>query len=411
MKKLIIIFLSIFIAIPNGYADNVANCNPNPNLQDYCEMGCGIIPAIGPSCQVCPPGTFNPGLSRECEFCTKPAGAEFLTEEDIIIGDYIEYKNIAYGNTSDDCPWRLTCKAGQYWDGKTCQDCGQYYQDDNGSCTVIGRGNDNTQLNSPSCAFDKRCIGKVYKLYLTKNRGLNSENTITLDYKYNTGFAKEGSQEWSLTLPDRHRDTLFKKLTGYHTNKDCSNGSLVFSFNKDGELALTSTGWSSLGGDKTLYACWEKLQQTIIYRDKDGNQIGQSQSCTAEEDEEFVCPARDCTLADDGVVFSKYECTYLDENGSEQYCDPRFLGIGDTIPPLGKATIYLTIQTDPCPAGYYCEAGTQTSCPGGSTSDNGAEDINDCYMDEGTQFCDSVGCFNLPKDIKIYYQGGDEANN
>ena len=404
MKKLIIIFLSIFIAIPNGYAaDSDLSCTAY--IDGSCPPGCYPF-AQQPTgiCFKCEPGTYSSQDHNdvyECLLCSKPSEATFTDGEG------------AYGNTSNDCPWQLTCGAGQYWndDEAQCTNCGEYYQDDNGSCTVIGRGDDNTQLNSPSCDFDNRCIGKVYKLYLTKNRGLNSENTITLDYKYNTGFAKEGSQEWSLTLPDRHRDTLFKKLTGYHTNKDCSNGSLVFSFNKDGELALTSTGWSSLGGDKTLYACWEKLQQTIIYRDKDGNQIGQSQSCTAEEDEEFVCPARDCTLADDGVVFSKYECTYLDENGSEQYCDPRFLGIGDTIPPLGKATIYLTIQTDPCPAGYYCEAGTPTSCPGGSTSDDGAANINKCYMDKGTQFCDSVGCFNLPDGIKIYYQGGDEANN
>lgn len=403
MKKLIIIFLSIFIAIPNAHAadEDFNNYSCETNYDGSCPPGCGIND-LAYGCTSCGIGKYNPHLTNRnaCEEeCDKPGDAIFTNVPE------------AYGNKSNYCPWELTCKAGQYWDGGKCSLCGNWIGDGNYSgyftiktCTISSRGTDRPDSNR----YDI-CDGKVYKLYLTKNRRPNSDKTITLYYKYSTGFAKiENPEKWLEILPDRHSDTLFKKLTGYHTNKDCSNGSLVFSFNEDGELALTSTGWSSLGGDKTLYACWDKLTQTIIYRDEDNNQIGQPQSCTAEEDEEFVCPARDCTL-DDGVVFSKYECTYLDKNGSEQYCEQRFLGIGDTIPPLGNATIYLTIQTDPCPAGHYCEAGTQTSCPGGSTSDTGATGINKCYMDEGTQFCDSVGCFNLdlPDNTKIYYHGGD----
>ena len=109
------------------------------------------------------------------------------------------------------------------------------------------------------------------------------------------------------------------------------------------------------------------------------------------------------------MIFSKYECKYIPSNGDpEEACT--FNDDGQ-IPQLGEGTVRLKIKTKPCPAGYYCEAGTQTSCPGGSTSDTsdtiGAEGINDCYMDEGTQFCDSKGCFNLPGDTKIYYHGGD----
>ena len=402
MKKLIIIFLSIFIAIPNGYADNVDSCNPNTNPQDYCEMGCGIIPAIGPSCQVCPPGTFNPGLSQKCETCTKPVDAEFLTEEDIIIGDYIEYKNIAYGNTSDDCPWRLKCEAGKYWDGKTCQDCGQYYQDDNGTCTVIGRGDDNTQLNSPSCNFNNRCIGNEYKLILKPN-GAILQGDIELCYKYGTGFAEKcGSTTWSQKLPKYHEDRPIKPFTGYYSDKNCGG---VAIFDSEGNF---NGSWSSLGGDKTLYACWKKLTQTIEYRDENKKPIpGSSHTCTADDNDNFECIAKAYQPTGDGVVFSKYKCTYLDKDGSEKNCKTEFLGIGDSIPELGEVTVYLTIQTVSCPKGHYCEAGTENNCPGGSTSDNGAEDINDCYMDKGTQFCDSVGCFNLPDGIKIYYQGGD----
>lgn len=405
MKKLIIIFLSIFIAIPNGYADNVANCNPNPTPQGYCEMGCGIIPAIG-SCQVCPPGTYNPGLSQTCEPCMLgPADADFLTEDNPVI---VYYEDVAYGNTSDNCPWELTCKAGQYWndDEAQCTDCGEYYQNDNGSCTVIGRGNDNTQLNSPSCDFDNRCDGNEYKLILKPN-GAIFQGDIELCYKYGTGFAEKcGSTTWSQSLPKYHKDRPMKSFTGYYSNKNCSG---VAIFDSEGDF---NGNWSLLGGEKTLYACWKKLTQTIEYYDEKGHQIiGSSHTCTADDNDNFECIAKAYQPTGNGVIFKNYKCEYTTPDSGNNRTPCGTVGIGGDIPELGKATIYLTIQTDPCPAGYYCEAGTQTSCPGGSTSDTGettgAENINECYMDKGTQFCDSVGCFNLPDGIKIYYQGGD----
>lgn len=404
MKKLIIIFLSIFIAIPNGYADNVANCNPNLTPQNNCEAGCGWdLASIG--CARCTPGTYNSGLERECVGCNnKPVGAKFLTEEDIIIGDYIEYKNVAYGNTTDDCPWQQKCGAGQYWndDEAQCTNCGEYYQDDNGSCTVIGRGDDNTQLNSPSCGFDNRCIGNEYKLILKPN-GAIFQGDIELCYKYGTGFAEKcGSITWSQKLPKYHEDRPIKPFTGYYSDKNCSG---VAIFDSEGNFNVS---WSLLGGDKTLYACWKKLTQTIEYYDETGVLIpGSSHTCTADDNDNFECWPKELKPTGDGVVFSKYECKYIPSNGdTEEDCT---LENDGQIPELGEVTVRLKIQTVECPVGHYCEAGTQTSCPGGSTSDIGAENINKCYMDEGTQFCDSEGCFNLnlPEGTKIYYHGGD----
>lgn len=402
MKKLIIIFLSIFIAIPNGYADNVANCNPNPTSQGYCEMGCGFY-GISGQCEPCRPGTYNPGLSQTCEPCmSRPANATFLTDNDPVIGDYTD---VAYGNTFDDCPWQLTCGAGQYWndDEAQCTKCGEYYQDNNGSCTVIGRGN-NTLLDSSSCDFDNRCIGNIYKLKLKKNRGLVS-NDIDLYYKYSTGFAQsENPETWSSKLPEVHDSSRRNTLRGYYNNKDCSQGSLVFRSNG----SLVENGWSLLGGDKTLYACWDKLTQTINYYYENNISIpGSSHTCTADDDDNFECIAKAYQPTSNGVIFKNYKCEYTTPNSGNNRTPCGTVNIGGDIPELGNATIYLTIQTDPCPAGYYCEAGTQTSCPGGSTSDAGATDINKCYMDKGTQFCDSVGCFNLPDGTKIYYHGGD----
>lgn len=71
-----------------------------------------------------------------------------------------------------------------------------------------------------------------------------------------------------------------------------------------------------------------------------------------------------------------------------------------------------------CNAGYYgTDDSTCTKCPAGSTSDAGAESINDCYMDKNAKpFCSMVGdakkCFGLD-DIgftgnKLYYNGSVE---
>ena len=260
------------------------------------------------------------------------------------------------------------------------------------------------------------CDGKVYKLKLKKNRGLISKD-IDLYYKYSTGFAQiENPEKWLSKLPEVHDSSKRNTLRGYYNNKDCSQGSLVFRY--DG--SLVENGWSLLGGDKTLYACWDKLTQTIEYYDEKEHQIpGSSHTCTADDNDNFECIAKAYQPTGNGVIFENYKCEYTTPDSGNNRTPCGTVGIGGDIPERGNATIYLTIQTDPCPAGHYCEAGTQTSCPGGSTSDEGenigAEDINDCYMaggEGGTQFCDSVGCFNLPGNTpKIYYHGGDQANN
>ena len=410
MKKLIIIFLSIFIAIPNVHAaDEDLSCTAYIN--GSCPPGCYPFAQQATGfCFKCEPGTYSDkdyNDVQECLLCAKPSEATFTDGED------------AYGNTSDNCPWEVTCGAGQYWndDEAQCTDCGDHYQDGNGTCTVIGRGNNNAQINydSPSCDFGNRCIGNEYKLILKPN-GAIFQGDIELCYKYGTGFAEKcGSIKWSQNLPKHHKDRPMKPFTGYYSDKNCSQGSLVFRSNS----SLVENGWSLLGGDKTLYACWDKLTQTIKYYDETEVLIpGSSHTCTADDNDNFECIAKAYQPTGNGVIFENYKCEYTTPDSGNNRTSCGTVGIGGDIPERGNATIYLTIQTDPCPAGYYCEAGTPTSCPGGSTSDTGettgAENIKDCYMaggEDGTQFCDSVGCFNLPDGIKIYYQGGDEANN
>ena len=63
--------------------------------------------------------------------------------------------------------------------------------------------------------------------------------------------------------------------------------------------------------------------------------------------------------------------------------------------------------TGTCLAGYYGSAGNCNPCPAGSTSEAGDNaTIQRCFLLGGkTQFCDSTGCFTVPNDTKVYYNG------
>lgn len=60
--------------------------------------------------------------------------------------------------------------------------------------------------------------------------------------------------------------------------------------------------------------------------------------------------------------------------------------------------------------GYYSPADQtqQLKCPIGATSDAGATDIKECYINNQTQFCDNNDiCYTIPgTNTKIYYRGG-----
>ena len=209
MKKLIIIFLSIFIAIPNVHAAGGDHwmC-VRTSTGDPCPAGC-FYDDENDICSPCPSGSFYPtqNSTNECYACTKPNAASFIHNEDTL------------GNTSDNCPWELTCAAGQYWDGAKCTNCGTYYA--SAGCTLTGRG-----PNNPPSNYDTTCIAIVYKLDLKKNTLFSGFNDKTAYYKYNTGFAmNEKPTTWSATLPSDalQPELSIKKFKGYYTDAGCNS--------------------------------------------------------------------------------------------------------------------------------------------------------------------------------------------
>ncbi len=392
MKKLTIIFLSIFIAIPNVHAAGGDHwmC-VRTSTGDPCPAGC-FYDDENDICSPCPSGSFYPtqNSTNECYACTKPNAASFIHNEDTL------------GNTSDNCPWELTCAAGQYWDGAKCTNCGTYYA--SAGCTLTGRG-----PNNPPSNYDTTCIAIVYKLDLKKNTLFSGFNDKTAYYKYNTGFAmNEKPTTWSTKLPSDalQPELSIKKFKGYYTDAGCNSAIRVF--NNSGEFTGT---WASLGGDKTLYACWNNLEQQITYLDENGKIIDSTQTCIINDSTgEFNCPIKDnIEPTGEGMAIQEYECTYTDDSGSTKKCES--LTVGGNIPPLAQK-VYLKIIAEKCRIGYYCSGGVEKPCPKGSTSDAGASSINKCYIgggeNNGTKFCDSIGCFYLGDNLKFYYRINDD---
>ncbi len=379
-----------------------------------CPAGCEQTGLLG--CDLCTAGTYNSTAGEKCKSCTvKPRG----TNSRFLTGD--EYA----GQTSNTCPWTVTCQANQYWSTGNnfgCTDCPSGYEAKEGNQTfdVTGSGNyassgatGNTQAN--------RCQPKVFKLELLKNTALISlgwpfEDAEYKNYtayaKYGIGFATDAaSSEWSTSLPSGvlQPNTPIKTFKGYSTSdkaKDC--GSSLY-FDVSGKFVKN---WNELLSDKKLYACWGNLEITINYYNSNGTTTWHVENFTIDDNQEYnghkALPY--AGNIDAGKIFQHYECTYGD---GSPCAAPTINANGDV--PLGSTTINLKPVFSSCDAGHYCTGGIQQDCPAGTTSDAGASSIEKCYMltgTNGTQFCDTSNgnekrCFHLPAQEnlpdKIYY--------
>ena len=388
---------------------------------DKCPAGCEQTGLLG--CDLCTAGTYNSTAGEKCKPCTiRPQGAN----SKFLAGD--EYA----GQTSNTCPWTVTCQANQYWSTGNnfgCTDCPSGYEAKEGNTefTVNGSGN-----SGPDADYSKdaRCEGKIYDLILKPNSipgaFVNGE-WVTWNEQ---GFSTDINGGWNKQqLPNSviPSDRPYQQFLGYYdkTGTDAtayfaSNGQFSNTYSK--LIALEKPDADNDGRDDiTLYARWDFNSFEIIYK-SDDTANAQSQTQTCSDKDKFQCTVLDLPsnwLPPTGKVFAQeYKCYYLIDGKQHECTKTSIYHPGEDIPPPDndeEMTRYFVAQYNECRNGYYCAAGVENKCPAGTTSDAGTSSIEKCYMltgTNGTQFCDTSNgnekrCFHLPAQEtlpeKIYY--------
>ena len=348
-----------------------------------CPAGCGINDAET-DCLLCETGYYSDDNSGSCRSCSRP-------QYDNI--DWVDQK----GMTTNDCPWLVTCKRGEYWADGTCISCSSYnehYVGNNSSYKCEGSGNEEKCGDTSPGSY---CTGATYTINLDKNmpythapdydKYINKE----LSYKYEAGY-KNGSN-WSTKTVEssdfKQPTHNYLEFTGYYTK--ASDGDLVI--DADGKISESYQGntiEAFIGGTSTLYAQYKVNEIEITYKNTNGYtksqtfDIGDDSNSTNRKVIDIITgwtPA--------GQKFKHWECTAGCDAGKIYEADDVF----EFTEELDRT---LTAQYEDCPAGYYCYDNTAYPCPGGSTSDAGKSTIQDCYMSAETYFIDSKeGKFTL----------------
>ena len=358
-----------------------------------CPAGCGLNSAKT-DCLLCDPGYYSPDNKGNCLRCTSP-------DYDNI--DWVDQK----GMTTDDCPWLVTCKTGEYWADGTCKSCSshnEYYVGNNRSYKCEGSGNEEKCGDTSPGSY---CTGATYTINLDKNmpythapdydKYINKE----LSYKYEAGY-ENGSNNWNTTTVEssdfKQPTHNYLEFTGYYTK--ASDGDLVI--DADGKISESyqgSTIEAFIGGTSTLYAQYKVNEIEITYKNANGDtksqtfDIGDDSNSTNRKVRDIITgwtPA--------GQKFKHWKCT--------AGCDAeKIYEVDDVFEFTEELDRTLTAQYEDCPAGYYCYGNKAYECPGGSTSDAGKSTIQDCYMSAETQFIDNTGADFTLGDLL----GGDNA--
>ena len=344
-----------------------------------CPAGCGINDAET-NCLLCEKGHYSDDNSGSCRLCSRP-------EYDNI--DWVDQK----GMTTDDCPWLVTCKTGEYWADGTCKSCSSYdehYVGNNSSYKCEGSGNEEKCGDTSPGSY---CTGATYTINLDKNmpythapdydKYMNKE----LSYKYEAGY-KNGNS-WDTTTvsgSDFKQPTHnYLEFTGYYTK--ASDGDLVIA--ADGTISEDYQGDTieAFIGDtsSTLYAQYKVNEIEITYKNTKGDtksqtfDIGDDSNSTDRKVRDIITG-----WTPKGKKFKHWECT--------AGCDAeKIYEVDDVFEFTEELDRTLTAQYEDCPAGYYCYDNKEYECPGGSTSDAGKSTIQDCYMSAETYFIDNTG--------------------
>ena len=181
-----------------------------------------------------------------------------------------------------------------------------------------------------------------------------------------------------------------------------------------GEQKYTCGDEITVTGDMTLYATWSGKPYDVIYKKSDGGDSAiittQSLIFGEKSNQDNYCSnkavaPKDISYDNPGHKFVGWKCNYTKDSTQCPYTTDYGLQVGSCLDDFSQGNnITLTAGWKKCSAGYYCSGGKETACPAGSTSDEGADDITDCYLLGGTtKICGGNGCLTLPDDIRVFY--------
>lgn len=392
-KILFASFLSFFMFISTS---NAEVC-----LAGYYMTGNG-------NCEPCEPGTYKPDNgNHECSTC--PNHDVVYTVNNTLKSQYLTFYRSGATAPGEcyyqiDCPvyWSsdFTVSTFTYWNGSDCVPCPDNYKYVyNGgqvSYYIGALWKDSTPGACTNC-----CEPNIYTITLTAidPDDPSNKNTRILYVKYGVGFSEDkNSTNWPTGI-DHDILPTFPAESSWWLNET----SIFSGYYNEETMIIDGSGGTKAGNDQIKSDIEAKakfnnaVQYTVNYKYNDEPDGTETQSCY------YVREGRKCTAKN--FNNSKYSlgnkvfaAWCLEKSGNT--CTKRIEVGGDIPRPkkpsvignLDKQSVTLTPILEDCPAGYYCQAGNKTACPGGTTSDSGASSINDCYLKGGvTQMC---GVFN-----------------
>lgn len=418
MKKILFITTFLYSYIGIIYADELPNmityCGIEPAVceDSYGKAGCNATSGCywydsGNICAKVSPSYYKKNGGSQTR-CSGPSYS-WLTDD------------IYAGMTDNLCPWKTTCQPSQYWNPRiiSCEACtsrtGYVAHAGNTTKLIYGCGGQ----KYPASDFDARCEAVAYVVKLHPGRE-GFTDTINLYVKQGTsgGFSSSENGPWTsqpglnVTLPGPNLEWWNKPngdteygFLGYKSGETkfiTGSGKLA----KNGFLAITINDFEP---NMELTGVWQDVYYNVAYVNERGEQIYIDEKRNMASTETVRTDISDFVV--DGKIFAHWTCI--------EGCEESEIQLGTLLPKPAedngngynyiytegnspKATMKLGPEYTDCPAGSYCTNNKEESCPGGTTSEEGATAITDCFMpskgaSNSTLFKDNFGNFSLDK--------------
>ncbi len=395
MRKQIAIFIICLLlplntthAAPGG--DSAVLCYDDGSPNDQCQVGNAVgcyYDTQMHACYKCPPGSYCTGdnLKRQCSdvlpYTLSDIGANSINQ--CYMSCETSESEVPHGTlgpcTPDDerayypadCNKCLLCETNTVnIDGKNVTNLCDSYFENNGSCQPRW-----TTTRPASADIGKDCTdGADIKYYIRNDAG-------KFDCYANTC---ENYDEYELVNLMNNRDFVCSINSQFMFLGKCIKKEINCSDTY--EIQDACTAWqNSVHVDSVQVGGTAQLQN--------GQYDYSTCTCTTDHypinsatGDEIGQQRMQCNYDVDNSTFNNQTCRHVSVTScKEKYC---VLETNNT-------------TCTPTPAGYFSADGVTScdKCPAGTTSSGANASINECGIklgDNGTKFCDSVGCFNLP---------------